>query len=146
VVREDPGGSCPLATSACLPDATVATAGEVTGVVVPSPALYLNLRGWDLATGEVAPAFFAWVRDPRFVEIDASGPRGTDWSTAIRVAIGLHHLTLAAIAETRHGVRLRYVPTEPLPGGLAVAFFAVGPDDALDQPHTPFAISRIRWR
>lgn len=138
--------ACEPSVPWCEPEPVAATAGELTGAVAPPPALYLNASRWDLATGAVPPAFYVWVHDPRFIELDARGPDGTDWTTAIQVAIGPRHLVLTSVACTAIGARLRFEPREPLPSGLAVAFFAVGPDSEIDQMTTAFAITRIRWR
>jgi hypothetical protein len=42
-------------------------------------------------------------------------------------------------------VRLRF-EAPGLPRGLQVAFFAFGPDVALDHATTDFAVHAIRWR
>ncbi len=145
-VREEPAQACPVAEPVCAIEATPVNSGEIVGAAVPPPSLYLNGMHWDLATGSVPPATYFWTRDPRFVEIDARGPEGTDWSTAIQVAVGARHLRLVSLADTAHGVRLRFEPAAPLPGGLQIVFVAIGPDSAIDQPVTPFAITKIRWR
>ena len=120
--------------------------GDVIATYFPPPALYLNAFRWNLETGEMPRATFVWTSDPQFFEIDARGPDGTDWTRAIQVAIGAQHLRLAAVADTGTGVRLRFESTAPLPRGLAIAFLAFGDDAAIDQIHTPFAVTRMRWR
>jgi hypothetical protein len=113
------------------------------GFVAP-PALYDNAIGWDLATGSVPPATLFYVEDPAYLALDVTGPPGTDWARAVRVAVGLEHLRLVAAADTADGARLRFEGR--LPAGLAVAFVAFGPDTELDHARSAFGLRSIRWR
>ena len=108
------------------------------------PALYLNGSGWNLASTRVPPATMFYVDDPQYIALEVTGPRDTDWDHAVRVAIGLEHLRLVAVAETADGARLAFAGG-PHPG-LAVAFVAFGPDTALDRPWSAFGLRSIRWR
>ncbi|HTR49105.1 MAG TPA: hypothetical protein VMJ10_00280 [Kofleriaceae bacterium] len=140
--------ACELPEPACALEPTVATAGDVIAAYVPEPALYLNLFRWDLATGQVPSATFAWLQDPAFVELDVATLDGApaDWDRDVRVAIGLVHLHLVARADLPDGaVRLRFEGA-PLPHGLAVVFFAFGPEAELANVHTRFSVRRVRWR
>jgi len=62
----------------------------------------------------------------------------------VRVAIGLEHLRLVAVAETADGARLRFASGRH--PGLQIAFVAFGPDTELDRPQSPFGLRSIRWR
>jgi hypothetical protein len=115
----------------------------------PAPCLFLNMSGWDLTTGQVPPATYAWIEDPEFIELDVSTLDGApaDWNHDVQVELAGQRLALTAIADTAHGVRLRFEsPGKPLPRGLQVAFFAFGPDSELDRATTRFAVHSIRWR
>jgi hypothetical protein len=145
-VPPPPPETCTLPEPRCELSATVANAGEPLGVIIPAPALYLNLFRWDIATGEVPSATFAWVQDPAYIQLDVSAQGGdADWARDVRVAIGRTHLHLASATSIAGGVRLRF-EGGPLPRGLAVAFLAFGPDDELANVHTRFALHRIQWR
>ena len=143
-----PAERCELARGVCEPAPTAATAGEPVALPLPEPCLYLNLFRWDLATGQVPSATFAWVEDPAFVELDLRTLDGqpADWAHDVQVAIGRTHLRLVSLASLPgDGVRLRFA-APALPRGLQVAFFAFGPDRELDSVRTRFAVRRIRWR
>jgi len=112
---------------------------DLDAMQITPPALYLNATGWNLATGAVPPATYLFVDDPRFIELDVDGPDAN-----VRVAVGRTHLELASIADTGHGVRLRF--TGDLPRGLQVAFIAFGPDDTLDRATSDYVLRRVRWR
>ncbi|MGE5186230.1 MAG: hypothetical protein ACM31C_29450, partial [Acidobacteriota bacterium] len=131
----------PVCEPRCRPDATAASAGELVAAEIPPPCLYLNMFRWDLATGAVPPATYAWISDPEFVELDlaAGDPHG------VQVAIGTTHLRLASIADTAGGVRLRFEAPH-LPQGLQVAFFAFGPDGELDRAVSSYRVTRVAWR
>ena len=73
-----------------------------------------------------------------------SGPPGTDWDRAVRVALGLDHLRLVAAADTADGARLRFAV--PHRRGVQIAFVAFGPDAELDRPRSAFRLRSIRWR
>ena len=137
---------CEPAPITCAPDASAMT-GDVTVTYLPPPALYLNIFGWDLATGQVPPATHVYVEDPEFIEVDVSTLDGkpADWSREVQVAIGRQHLHLVSIADAGDAVRLRFEGAH-LPRGLQVAFFAFGPDTTLGEPHSRFALRRIAWR
>jgi hypothetical protein len=114
----------------------------------PPPTLYLNLYRWNLETGQMPPATYAFVENPQFVELEVSvleGPLPADWSREVRVAVGLTHLRLVAATPAPRGTRLRFEAPR-LPAGLQVAFFAFGPDDAIAKPTTRIAVHRIQWR
>jgi hypothetical protein len=111
---------------------------------VGAPALYLNGFGWDLTTTRVPPATLFYVDDPQYIALDVTGPSDTDWDHAVRVAIGLEHLRLVAVAETADGARLRFASGRH--PGLQIAFVAFGPDTELDRPQSPFGLRSIRWR
>ena len=111
---------------------------------VGPPALYLNAFGWDLATGQVPPATMFYIDDPAYLVLDVAGPPGTDWSRAVRVALGLDHLRLVAAADTADGAQLRFAV--PQRSGIQIAFVAFGPDDELDRPRSAFRLRSIRWR
>jgi hypothetical protein len=118
-------------------------------VLFPSPCLFRDLAHWDLATGQMPPATYAWIDDPEFVELDVATLDGApaDWAHDVQVELGGHRLALVAIASTPRGVRLRFETVGArLPRGLQIAFFAFGPDRDLDQPKTRFAVYAIRWR
>ena len=133
------------AAATCAAPPTVLTAPAAWDLAyIGPPALYLNGSGWDLATGRVPPATMFYVDDPAYVALDVTGPDGTDWERAVRVAIGLDHLQLTAVAETPRGARLRF---EGGPHrGLQLAFVAFGPDTELDHPVSAFGLHAIRWR
>lgn len=137
---------CERAPVTCTADASAMT-GDVIATYLPPPALYLNIFGWDLATGQVPPATHVYVEDPEFIEVDVSTLDGqpADWSRDVQVAIGRQHLHLVSIADAGDAVRLRFEGAH-LPRGLQVAFFAFGPDVTLGQPHSRFALHRIAWR
>jgi hypothetical protein len=125
---------------------------SVGGVTItthrPPPTLYLNLYRWNLDTGQMPPATFAFVEDPRFIELEVSvleGPAPTDWSREVRVAVGLTHLKLVGATPASRGTRLRFEAPH-LPQGVQVAFFAFGPDTELNKPTTRIAVHRIQWR
>lgn len=109
-----------------------------------APSLYLNGFGWDLTTTRVPPATLFYVDDPQYIALDVTGPAGTDWDHAVRVAIGLEHLRLVAVAETADGARLRF--TGGRHPGLQIAFLAFGPDTELDHTQSAFGLRSIRWR
>src|SRR5262249_3848215 len=94
------------------------------------PALYLNLYHWNLDTAQMPPGSFAFIDDPRFLELEVSAVDGApvDWAREVRVAVGLVHLKLVGATPTPRGTRLRFEAPH-LPTGLTVAFFAFGPDD-----------------
>jgi len=132
-------GSCTAAPTV-LDDPTAIHDGAFAG----APSLYLNGFGWDLATTRVPPATMFYVDDPDYIALDVTGPANTDWDHAVRVAIGLDHLRLVAVAETAAGARLRFVGGRH--PGLAIAFVAFGPDTELDRPQSAFGLRSIRWR
>jgi len=111
---------------------------------VGAPSLYLNGFGWDLTTTRVPPATLFYVDDPAYLELDVTGPADTDWDHAVRVAIGLEHLRLVAVAETSAGARLRFAGGRH--PGLQIAFIAFGPDTELDRRQSPFGLRSLRWR
>ena len=113
-------------------------------VFISPPALYLNGSGWDLVSLRVPPATMFYVDDPVYIALDVVGPDGTDWERAVRVAVGLDHLELTAVAETPDGARLRF-EGGPHPG-LQIAFVAFGPDTELDRPLSAFGLRSIHWR
>jgi hypothetical protein len=97
----------------------------------------------------VPPATYAWVEDPELVEIDVSTLDGApaDWGHDVQVEIAGQRLELVSVADTAHGVRLRFeARAKPLPRGLQVAFLAFGPDTELDYATTRFSVQTIRWR
>jgi hypothetical protein len=130
----------------CSPAPTVQTdpAAVHDGTFVGAPSLYLNGFGWDLASTRVPPATLFYVDDPAYIALDVTGPPDTDWDHAVRVAIGLDHLRLVAVAETSTGARLWFVGGRH--PGLGVAFVAFGPDTELDRPVSRFGLRSIRWR
>ena len=145
VVRDDVVGlPPPLPDGVCLAAPSVRTTATLEQRAVTPPALYLNATGWDLATGAIPPASMFYVDDPAYLALELTGPADTDWAHAARVAIGLDHLRLVAIAETTTGAQLRFEGA-PHPG-LHIAFVAFGPDIALDQPHAAVGLRAIRWR
>jgi hypothetical protein len=111
------------------------------------PALYLNLYHWNLDTGQMPPGSFAFIDNPRFIELEVSTVDGTavDWAREVRVAVGLVHPRLVGTSPTARGTRLRFEAPD-LPTGLTVAFFAFGPDDDLGKPMSHIAVHRIAWR
>jgi hypothetical protein len=161
----EPPPVCTVDEPVCPLAATVATAGEITSVVAPEPALYLNMFRWDLRRGGVPAATFAWLQDPAYVQLDVAVLDGTapplgggagaqlpagdgkdvDWAREIRVTVGRTRLHLASIASLPTGVRLRFEGA-PLPPGLTVAFFAFGPEAELASVRTRFAVTRVEWR
>src|SRR5262249_14553466 len=80
------------------------------------------------------------------VHATIAAPPVTDLARAIRVAVGLVHLTPVSTVDTARGVRIRFEPPAPLRPGLHVLFLAFGPDDRLDQPRSDFKLHAIRWR
>jgi hypothetical protein len=138
---------CELAPPACPLEPTPANDGDVVATYLPPPALYLNVYGWDLATGQVPPATHVFVEDPAFIEVDVATLDGApaDWTRDVQVAVGREHLRLVSLADTGDAVRLRF-EGDHLGRGLQVAFLAFGPDSALDQPRSRFALRRIAWR
>jgi len=76
--------------------------------------------------------------------LDVIGPPDTDWDRAVRVAIGLDHLPLIAVADTSTGARLTFRGGRH--PGLQVAFVAFGPDSELDRTQSRFGLRSIRWR
>ena len=126
-----------LCEAVCRP----ARRDTLVAVESPAPSLYLDMFRWDLSTGAVPPATYAWISDPEFVEIDlaAGDPQH------VQVAIGRTHLRLVSLADTPHGTRLRFEAPH-LPHGLVVAFFAFGPDSELDRAVSGYRITRIAWR
>jgi hypothetical protein len=107
--------------------------------------LFLNGFDWDPETGRVPPATLFYMTDPVLVAIDVAGPPDTEWSTAVRVMIGLEHLRLIGIAETSDGVRLQFAVREAH-RGLQVAFVAFGLDTTIDRKRSDFILRAIRWR
>ena len=140
--------TCSLETT-CPPSPTAASAGEPELLPVPPPALFLNMFRWDLDTGAVPPATFAWIQNPEFIELDLAtrdrSDASIDWARVAQVAIGREHLHLVSIADTADGVRLRFEGAQ-LPRGIAVVFLMFGDDSAIDQVRTKFALYRLRWR
>jgi len=130
----------------CRAPATVLTdpAAVLERAYLAPPTLYLNGFEWNLATGRVPPATLFYVDDADHLALDVTGPPDTDWEHAVRVAIGLDHLRLVAVAETPSGAQLRFAGG-PHPG-LQIAFVTFGPDDELDQPRSAFGLRSIRWR
>jgi hypothetical protein len=139
VCRPDLAPSC-VAAPTVLTDPTAIHDGTFVG----PPSLYLNGFGWDLASMRVPPATLFYVDDPQYIALDVTGPPDTDWDHAVRVAIGLEHLRLVAVAETSAGARLLFVGDRH--PGLDVAFVAFGPDTELDRPTSRFGLRSIRWR
>lgn len=113
--------------------------GNVVATHRPPPALYLNLYRWNLETGRMPPASFAFVDDPQFIELEVSAVGD------IQVAVGLVHLRLVSTTPSARGVTLRF-EGGPLPRGLQVAYFAFGPDNELAALESPITVHRIRWR
>jgi hypothetical protein len=132
-------GSCTAGPS-LLDDPSALHDSAFTG----EPALYLNGFGWDLTSARVPPATLFYVDDPAYLALDVTGPAGTDWDHAVRIAIGLDHLPLVAIAETATGARLRFAAGRH--PGLQIAFVAFAPDTELDRPQSAFGLRSIRWR
>jgi hypothetical protein len=87
-----------------------------------------------------------FVEDPAFIEVDVATLERppADWTRDVEVAVGREHLHLVSIADTGDAVRLRFEGHD-LGRGLQVAFLAFGPDAALDQPRSRFALRRIAW-
>ena len=139
-----PDAPGPGDAAVCRPQPSVLTTATLVQRDLAPPALYLNAFGWDLTTGAIPPASMFYVDDPAYLALELTGPADTDWAHAARVAIGLDHLRLVAIAETAGGARLRFEGA-PHPG-LQIAFVAFGPDTALDQPRAAVGLRSIRWR
>jgi hypothetical protein len=139
--------TCELPEPLCPAAPTVATASELVAIDIPRPCLYLNMFRWDLATGQVPPATYAWIQDPEFIELDVSTLDGqpADWAHDVQVAIGRTHLPLVALASVPGATRLRFEAPH-LPAGLQIAFFAFGPDVELDHATTRFLVHRVAWR
>jgi hypothetical protein len=136
--RDDEPGVCSTAPTVPLdPSATRTTQA------LP-PALYLNGFGWDLGTLRVPPATFFYVDDPDYIALDVIGPPETDWQHAVRVAVGLEHLRLVAVAETTRGAQLRFAGGRH--PGVQVAFVAFGSDMDLDRAQSQLGLRSIRWR
>jgi hypothetical protein len=130
-----------------VPTALTDPAAVLERSYLTPPTLYLNGFGWRLSTGDVPPATLFYVDDPAYIALDVVGAADTDWDRAARVAIGLVHLPLAAVASTATGARLRFaIPPGARLTGLRVAFVAFGPDRELDQPRSRFGLRSIRWR
>jgi hypothetical protein len=122
------------------------TAGDVVRRYEPAPALYLNAYRWNLETGAMPPATYAFVQNARFIEIDADTTAAhVDWSREVRVRVGLTALHLVSTTPTARGTRLRF-EAEGIPQGLQVAFFAFGPDDDLAKPVSRVSVYRIAWQ
>ncbi len=122
--------------------------GNVIATHRPAPALYLNLYRWNLDTGRMPTASFAFVDNPQFIELEVSVAEGappTDWAREVQVAVGLVHLYLVSTTPSARGVTLRYEGAG-LPSGLQVAYFAFGPDDELAKLESRIIVHRIRWR
>jgi hypothetical protein len=124
--------------------------GETVATHVLPPVLYLNLYGWNLETGQMPPATFAFMANPHFVELEVTTVDGhavADWSREVRVAVGPVHLRLARVTPGARGMTtLRFEAAAPLPAGLQVAYFAFGPDDGLAKPMSTIAVHRMQWR
>jgi hypothetical protein len=138
--RDDAGVRACSAPPTVLGDPTAVHDGAFVG----APSLYLNGFGWDLATLRVPPATLFYVDDPAYVALDVTGPADTDWDHAVRVAIGLDHLRLVAVAETPGGAQLWFMGARH--PGLQIAFVAFGPDTELDRAQSAFGLRSIRWR
>jgi len=122
--------------------------GKPDVVHVPPPTLYLNLYRWNLETGQMPPATFAFVDDPAFIEIEiytVEGPQPSNWADEVNVAVGLVHLRLVSTTPTERGMKLLRFEAPNLPRGLQVAYFAFGVDDDLAKPMSRIAVRRIRW-
>lgn len=126
---------------------TESVADKVVATHRPAPALYLNLYRWNLDTGQMPPATYAFVDDPRFIELEVSTVDGApaDWQRDVRVRVGLVPLHLVSATPGPRGMTLRFAGVE-LPRGLVVAFFAFGPDEELARPMSRIAVHAIRWR
>jgi hypothetical protein len=144
VGRPADGGGEPARSCSPAPTGQTDPAAVHDGTFVGAPSLYLNGFGWDLASTRVPPATLFYVDDPAYIALDVTGPPDTDWDHAVRVAIGLDHLRLGAVAETSTGARLWFVGGRH--PGLGVAFVAFGPDTELDRPESRFGLRSIRWR
>jgi hypothetical protein len=144
---ERPGESEQWTVTEKVGDAVVATHR-------PAPCLYLNLYRWNVDTGQMPPATFAFVDDPAFIEIEARAMEGAplataeDWAREAKVAVGLVHLRLVSATPTERGTRLRFEPPGgvPLGRGVQLVFFAFGPDEDLAKPMSRIAVQRIQWR
>jgi hypothetical protein len=83
--------------------------------------------------------------DQTFVGAPALYLNGFGWDlTTTRVAIGLEHLRLVAVAGTAAGARLWF--TGGRHPGLQIAFLAFGPDGELDHTQSVFGLRSLRWR
>lgn len=137
-----PAGVC--TTVPTVPTVLAAPSAIRDLAFVGAPALYLNGSGWDLFSARVPPATLFYIDDPAYLALDVTGPAGTDWDHAVRVAIGLDHLPLVAVAETATGARLSFAAGRH--PGLQIAFVAFGPDTEIDRPQSAFGLRSIRWR
>jgi hypothetical protein len=144
---DDEPETCALEPPACAIEPTARNAGAIVDTYLPPSALFLDVYGWDLATGQVPPATHVFVEDPAFIEVDVATLDGkpADWTHDVQVAVGREHLHLVSIADTGDAVRLRFEGRH-LGRGLQVAFLAFGPDAELDHPRSRFALKRIAWR
>lgn len=127
---------------------TETVAGKIVAKHRPPPTIYLNLYRWNLETGAMPPATYAFVEDPAFIELEIATLDGApvDWARDVRVRVGLRPLRLTSVAASARGTTtLRFTAPE-LPRGLVVAFFAFGPDTELHKPMSRFAVRAIRWR
>jgi hypothetical protein len=117
---------------------------HVDAVAITPPALFLDATGWSLTLGAVPPSTYFFVDDPAFIELDVEH-RDPEQAARVRVIVGRTRLSLASIADTERGVRLRFTAPD-MPRGLQVAFIAFGDDDQLDRPISDYILRRIRWR
>jgi hypothetical protein len=126
---------------------TETVAGGVVATHRPPPTIYLNLYRWNLETGQMPPATYAFVENPRFIELEVSTTDGAtaDWARDVRARVGLVPLTLVSTKPSSRGTTLRFEAPN-LPRGLVAAFFAFGPDDELHKPMSRIAVHAIRWR
>lgn len=123
-------------------------AGRFVALHRPPPAIYLNLYRWDLETGQMPVATYAFVDAPQFIELEVSTVEGAppaDWAREVRVNVGRTHLRLTGTRPSARGTTLRF-EASGLPDGLQVAFFAFGPDAELAKPKSRYAVHRIQWR
>lgn len=126
---------------------TETVAGNVVATHRPAPTIYLNLYRWNLETGQMPTATYAFVDDPQLIELEVSTIDGAsaDWTREVRVRIGLVPLTLVSTKPSARGTTLRFAASN-LPRDLVTAFFAFGPDDELHKPMSRIAVHAIRWR
>jgi hypothetical protein len=126
---------------------TETVAGKVVATHRPAPTIYLNLYRWNLETGQMPPATFAFVDNPRFIEVEVSTVDGSraDWARDVRVRVGLVPLQLVSSTPSARGTTLRFAAPD-LPQALTVAFFAFGPEDELATPMSRISVHAIRWR